>query len=177
MNLVLDAFLFFLPAGFANMAPVLANKVPLLNHWQTPLDFGKKYRGKRIFGNNKTWRGLVSGIVLAGVVAYAEARFFPRASAFETIGLTTLAGAFMGFGALMGDAIESFFKRRMGVKSGSSWFPFDQIDYIVGGLAAVIPLVFPKDWALFLTVFILYFALNVLVSYIGYLLGLKTQPI
>jgi hypothetical protein len=37
------ALWFFLPAGVANAAPVFANKIPVLNRWKTPMDFGKSY--------------------------------------------------------------------------------------------------------------------------------------
>ena len=63
------ALWFFLPAGLANGAPVIANKVPLINKWITPLDFGKTWGGKRIFGSNKTWRGLVVGGLTGGVAS------------------------------------------------------------------------------------------------------------
>ena len=38
------------------------------------------------------------------------------------------------FGALFGDIIESFFKRRIGKNRGENWIPFDQLDFIVGVL-------------------------------------------
>ena len=38
------------------------------------------------------------------------------------------------FGALFGDIIESFFKRRMGRNRGEDWIPFDQLDFILGVL-------------------------------------------
>ena len=66
--MVLFALWFFLPAGVANMAPVFADKIPALRNWTLPLDFGHKFHGKRIFGDNKTWRGLLLGIVLSTVV-------------------------------------------------------------------------------------------------------------
>ena len=37
-------------------------------------------------------------------------------------------------GALLGDIIESFFKRRIGKSRGENWIPFDQIDFILGVL-------------------------------------------
>lgn len=52
MNIFVEAF-FFLPAGLSNMAPVLINKVPVINRWNTPLDFGKSYKGERILGKTK----------------------------------------------------------------------------------------------------------------------------
>jgi CDP-2,3-bis-(O-geranylgeranyl)-sn-glycerol synthase len=50
-----------------------------------------------------------------------------------------LMGMSMGFGAVAGDAIKSFFKRQVGIAPGKSWVPFDQIDFVVGGLIASLP--------------------------------------
>ena len=175
MNKFLIAYLFFLPGGVANMAPVLANRVPWLNSWKTPLDFGQKYKGKRIFGPNKTWRGLFSGIALAGFVAYVEAATIYQASPKYVV-LVTLLGMLMGFGALAGDAIESFFKRQHGVPSGNSWFPFDQLDYIFGGLIVVMPFL-KWDSGLVLIIIAEYFGLHLITSYIAFKLGLKSKPI
>lgn len=169
----LYALLFFLPAGVSNMTPVLSNKVPGLKNWNTPLDFGKSWRGKRIFGANKTWRGLVSGIVvgtLTGALLYGA--FFTDSNKWLFLAIC----AAMSAGALVGDAVESFFKRQRGIPSGHAWFPFDQTDYIIGGLLFTLPFGVLPLWLL-MWVFVLYFCLHVVSSYIGYLLGLKQRPI
>lgn len=170
------AFWFFLPAGFANMTPPIANKIPLLNRWNTPMDFGKSYRGKRIFGDNKRWRGLVFGTIFAGLIAGLEYSYLASFGAGHLIPKFALVGALMGLGALVGDAIESFFKRQVGIKSGSSWFPFDQIDYIVGGLLFSYPFVHYTVQQITL-IFAIYFGLHLVISYIGYLLKFKERPI
>lgn len=174
---LLFAFLIFLPAGMANMSPVFANRMPVLRKWDAPLDMGRSFRGKRLLGANKRWRGLVFGTLVGMVTAIIEfvliTRFLVSPTSLVVIGL---AGALMGFGALLGDAVESFFKRQAGVKPGHSWFPFDQIDYIIGGLLLSYPIIgWPLDLAL--TVFVLYFGLHLLASYIGFLIGLKEKPI
>jgi CDP-2,3-bis-(O-geranylgeranyl)-sn-glycerol synthase len=167
---VLFAFWIFLPAGAANMSPVLANRIPGLRRWDTPIN-------KRLLGSNKRWRGLVVGTLVGSLVAVAEFALFSRfIFSAQTALVVAAGGALMGFGALVGDAVESFFKRRVGVKPGHSWFPFDQIDYIIGGLLFSYPLIrWPLDLAL--TIFVLYFGLHLAVSYLGYLLGLKDKPI
>ena len=43
----------------------------------------------------------------------------------------------MGLGAGVGDAVKSFFKRRVGIAPGSSWLFFDQLDFFVGAYAFV----------------------------------------
>ncbi len=40
-----------LPAYFANMAPIIVRKVPILNY---PVDFGKKLGGIRVFVSHKS---------------------------------------------------------------------------------------------------------------------------
>lgn len=168
-----EAFLFFLPAGFANMAPLFANKIPLLNTWDSPLDFGKSYKGTRVFGKNKTFRGLLFGIVLSGIIAWVIWNLYSLPYAQVTY---IWGGALMGLGALLGDAVESFCKRRAGIKPGDAWFPFDQLDYIIGGLLVSYPVLTPSVTTM-LQVFILYFGLHLAVSYVGYLLGFKDKPI
>lgn len=174
----LAAFVFFLPAGIANMSPVFANRVPLLNKWKTPLDFGKHYKGKRVFGDNKTWRGLIVGSIVAGsfsLLLNSLASGFVEAP-IEFHIEWFLFGTWIGLGALLGDAVESFFKRQHGVPSGHSWFPWDQIDYVLGAILFSLVIVREPIIVYILTIGI-YFSLHVAVSYIGYLLGLKDKPI
>ena len=174
---VLAAILLFLPAGIANMSPVLANKIPGLKRWKTPLDFGKSIRGRRILGNNKTWRGVVTGTTMAiftGLLGLALSSHF--SFTLSSVLIVSAASGLMGCGALMGDALESFFKRQRGIRSGESWFPFDQLDYILGGLVFSFPLIRWPLEAMFYII-VVYFGLHLIFSYIGYKVGLKDKPI
>ena len=171
----IDALIFFLPAAAGNAIPVIANKIPVWNRWKTPLDFEKTFRGKRIFGANKTWRGLFSAAIVGGIVAWALVGLSYQAPINTNISFVFF-GALMGFGAIAGDAIESFFKRQAGIKPGQSWFPYDQIDYIAGGVAVVLPFI---GWqpVFILRIFILYFIVHLVFSHIGYSSGLKTRTV
>lgn len=152
------------------MMPVFAAKI--FPKWNWPLDCGMSFKGKRIFGNHKTVRGIVIGILSGIVVAY-----------FQTLGPSEymqgnpiMFGFLLSFGALLGDAIKSFFKRRVGVASGKTWFPFDQIDFILGGI--LLSLLWVRlSWEVYVVIFILYFALHLLSTTIGYLLRLKESAI
>lgn len=167
------ALLFFLPAGVSNMFPVFASKLPLLRRYNAPLDFGKTYLGRPVFGKNKTWRGLISGILAGTLAGWIIHGLF-----FNDGGLShyLILSAAMSAGALIGDALESFFKRQRGIESGKAWFPFDQTDYIVGGLLFTLPFG-GTSLEIVIWVFAIYFGLHLFSSYIGYLLGLKDQPI
>jgi CDP-2,3-bis-(O-geranylgeranyl)-sn-glycerol synthase len=188
METILFALWFFLPAGFANASPVIAKYLPYLSKVATPLDFHARYRGKRVFGPHKTWRGLVVGICTATLVVFIQQLIFQRyEGALLDIGAATevynylnypalLSGFLFGFGALAGDAVESFIKRQRNIDSGGVWFPYDQIDYIIGGCLAISLLV-RLEPAQYAAIFTVWFLLHLLFSYIGYLLRLKSQPI
>jgi CDP-2,3-bis-(O-geranylgeranyl)-sn-glycerol synthase len=174
----------FIPAGVANMVPIFAAHIPSLRRFDTPIDMGKTFRGRRIFGDHKTWRGLLTGMLAATVVLALQQLLVGRFSWFAWLadGLdyaalpTLLVGPLFGLGALGGDAIKSFFKRQVGVEPGKSWFPFDQVDYIIGGALAVLPFIhFTALQYVLLTV--VWLSIHVLSTYIGWLLKLKDQPI
>lgn len=189
MYSLLLAFWFFLPAGLANASPVVLNKLPRWNHWNTPLDFGKTYGGKRLFGDNKKWRGLVGGVIVASLTVFVQHQLARSGSVPISAGISQITGEInyydsgilwlgplLGFGALMGDAIGSFFKRQLGIKPGERWFPFDQLDYIAGGLLMSL-FVTRLTLNSYFIILALYFGLHLIASYIGFLLGLKPKPI
>lgn len=182
INTIVFALWFFLPAGLANAAPVFANKIPVLNQWNTPLDLGAHFRGKRILGDNKTWRGFLFGIIIALITFALQQYIYTQSTSLQNIislnysDLSIWFGALLGLGALGGDAIESFFKRQVGVPSGKPWFPFDQIDYIIG-VILVSSLVISLSTAQNAAILIVWFSMHLIWSYIGYLLGFKETPI
>jgi CDP-2,3-bis-(O-geranylgeranyl)-sn-glycerol synthase len=178
MHFVLMALWFFLPAGLANGAPVIAKKTPLLKEFKTPLDFGWSFKNRRALGDSKTWRGLLSGTFAGAAIAYIEYVLFDvsfgggAASGTQAL----LVGALLGFGALAGDAVESFIKRWRGIESGESWFPFDQIDYILGGL--LFSAIFVQlSLSMYLVITVVWFFMHIFWAYVFYLLGFKDRPI
>lgn len=178
------ALWFFLPAGVANAVPILVVKLPLLKRWNAPMDLGMTYRGKRVLGSHKTWRGLVSGIIAATLVLWLQQYLVGQVGwvhdLTDSINYaslpTLLLGPLFALGALGGDAIESFFKRQHGVAPGHGWFPFDQIDYIIGGAIATMPFV-ALSIGQYAWLLLLWLLMHIVGSAIGYMLGLKERPI
>jgi CDP-2,3-bis-(O-geranylgeranyl)-sn-glycerol synthase len=181
---ILFVLWFFAPAGLANAAPVFATRIPLLNKLAMPVDGGKTFRGKRIFGDHKTIRGFVSGILLSTTIICLQVLLFRNVQWFRQVSLYVdysksgiyLLGPLFGFGALFGDAIKSFFKRQFNVPSGESWIPFDQVDYIIGGILFSIPVVLLHLNDIFL-LFLVWIVIHPISTFIGWLLGLKDKPI
>jgi CDP-2,3-bis-(O-geranylgeranyl)-sn-glycerol synthase len=178
------ALWFFLPAALANVTPILVAKIPALQKYEAPMDFGRTFRGQRIFGSHKTWRGFISGLIMATLALWLQqwaVAHFDWAQTLtrqvDYLGLPTLiVGPLFAIGALGGDAIESFFKRQRGIKPGHAWFPWDQTDYIIGCAIATAAFVrltlFQYAWLI-----VLWLIIHLVASYIGWLLHFKERPI
>jgi len=167
-----------MPAYLANMAPVFAQKLGILKFLNKPVDGGREMGGKRIFGDHKTWRGFAVGILFAMATACLQ-RFLYSAPFFQKISLINysgthwcLLGFLLGFGALFGDLIKSFFKRRVNIAPGAPWIPFDQFDFVIGALIFAAPIYFPS-WPTVVVILLVSFILHVLANNLGYLLKIK----
>jgi CDP-2,3-bis-(O-geranylgeranyl)-sn-glycerol synthase len=137
-TVIIQAFWIVIPIYVANASAVIVGG-------GIPIDFGKNWKdGRRIFGDGKTWRGLFAGTFLgmtAGFGLVVAAKYL-NTTEYAYLGLTDFEGFPMMililfalcFGALLGDVIESFFKRRVGKDRGQDWIPFDQLDFLIGAL-------------------------------------------
>ncbi len=180
---ILFALWFLLPAAMANVSPILTNKIPGFKDWQTPIDGGRMYHGMPLLGPHKTWRGLVSGIIMATIVLWLQQLLVARTAWAETLAgsvdykqlPTLILGPLFGLGAIGGDAIESFFKRRLRIPSGHSWIPLDQLDYSIGGILVSLPFVILRP-ALYAWMLVLYFVIHLGSSYLGWRTGFKEWP-
>ncbi len=167
--LFLQAFYFVLPAYLANMTPVIFNKLKLLKIFNFPIN-------ERLFGQNKTWRGIISAVIGGIIVAFLQSflinfDFFVQLSVYHYRNWL-LFGFLAGLGAILGDLLKSFLKRKKGIKSGDSWPVFDQLDFIVGFFIFTYFLT-RLDWSIILIIFLMTLILHPLTNIIGYLLGIK----
>jgi CDP-2,3-bis-(O-geranylgeranyl)-sn-glycerol synthase len=181
---ILFAIWFMLPAAFANATPIFCKHLPGLKRWNARIDGGRTFRGKDLLGAHKTWRGLVCGMIVSTIIFalqqyavdhFAWARYITEGSSYDELAVW-LIGPLLGFGAIAGDAIESFFKRQRNIPSGSSWVPFDQIDYIIGAALVTLPFIILSPMQ-YVWMFILWFGLHIASTFVGWKLGLKKDPI
>jgi len=181
---ILFAIWFLLPAAVANMVPIFAAAIPVLKKYDAPIDGGKTWRGHELLGPHKTWRGIIAGVIFATLVLWVQqllaANFAWTDLVTDSVDYAALPvlilGPLFAIGALGGDAIESFFKRQRNIKSGGSWVPFDQLDYIIGSVLVSLFFVILTPMQ-YVWIFIVWFILHLLASYLGYLVGLKKDPI
>jgi len=147
-------------------------------HGKRPLDFGKiAWDGKRLVGDGVTWGGFMSGTTLAIITCliqfYVAKDRFPLsdATAFDA----ALLGFLLGFGALFGDMVESFFKRRLGIKRGTPLPLLDQWDFLIGALvfSSLIVQIPSKDIVI---LFIITPAIHFGTNFLSNRAGLKDVP-
>jgi CDP-2,3-bis-(O-geranylgeranyl)-sn-glycerol synthase len=160
----------------------LPNPVAALCGGGTPIDNGKNYSdGKRVFGDGKTWRGLIAGIIagiaIGGVQIWATGTYSLDMLPHQTVVSVTL----LSVGALLGDLVKSFFKRRFGKERGSKWPVADQYDLVAG--AFILLVIFNPAWIFtevtlgaFICILILTPLLHRATNIIGYMFKVKEVP-
>ncbi|MBZ9578514.1 CDP-archaeol synthase [Patescibacteria group bacterium] len=179
---ILRCLYFFLPAYFANMTPTFAKKAGVLKSLAKPVDFGKKYQGFPILGHHKTWRGIILGVLIGILVTFLQRflwqfPFFKKLSFFNYQEINVFfLGFLLSFGALLGDLISSFLKRRQKIDPGKSWIPFDQISFVIGSFVLVSPFFKIQILAFFYILF-LSFLLHIIVNRIGFWLKISDSKI
>ncbi len=171
----------------------IANAGAALTKGRGPaMDFGRLWRwdGRPILGPSKTWGGFLFGTLFALPFGLLQAFLIliapPDLAVVPQFGPTVLASVpvivLLAAGALTGDAIGSFVKRRLGQPSGSRSILLDQLPFVlfpvlVGALVypeLFLPTFFTVQailWLLFFTL-VLHTAFN----WIGYKAGLKKVP-
>ena len=177
IEVVAVAFWAILPAYVPNNFAVLAGG-------GRPIDGGRRWRGRRILGDGKTWRGTGVGI-LAGV-ALALLLNAVRPAVADVLGLPLpsfplLAAFALAAGAMLGDMTASFLKRRTGRERGAAFPGLDQYDFLVAALvltALLVPAWFGEAFTLpaLVALFVMTPVLHLVTNGVAYLLGLKNEP-
>jgi CDP-2,3-bis-(O-geranylgeranyl)-sn-glycerol synthase len=123
---------------------------PLSRYFNLPLDGGRTWRGRRIFGDNKTFRGFVVMVPATALSFAVLAIAWPDATAAHVWKLSAAEygalGAWAGFGFMAGELPNSFLKRQLGVAPGSpgsgrylgpALAAMDRCDSVIGAMVFV----------------------------------------
>ena len=183
----IDSWFFALVSALWIMLPAyVPNPAAVIFGGGSPIDGGATWRdGRRLFGEGKTVRGFLLG-VLAGV-AVGGVELWVQTLAGRTLSWyflpiqTLLTVSTFAVGALLGDLAKSFIKRRIGKGQGDPWPVADQYDLVAGAFlltALVAPgwllqnITLPVlAWILLLTP-----VLHRITNIAGYHLGVKRVP-
>ncbi len=174
------------PLLLAAIGQGLCIKYSWLNRLKRPLDLGLMFRGRRVFGEHKTWRGLVINVVLCTLGTMIQTwlqnnDYVPQwllLLDYKRYGF--LAGLLLGFGMTLGELPNSFVKRQLDIHPGkkgsgllgAAFFLFDQVDLTIGIWIFLFFLIKPSP-VLILWSFLLTILLHIAISGIGYFLGMR----
>jgi CDP-2,3-bis-(O-geranylgeranyl)-sn-glycerol synthase len=149
------------PAYLANMAPPF---VRFWTGWNRPIN-------QRWLGSHKTVIGAVAGVCVAMVAALLQARIHWSGGVVD-YARWPLIGLLLGGGAMGGDIVKSFVKRRLGIAPGARWIPADQLDFVIGALALIAPLASLSFWDVTMTLAISFIG-DVMVNHLAFKLGIR----
>lgn len=192
MELLMTAAMACLWAVWIMIPAYIPNPAAALLGGGTPVDFGRCAKdGRRILGDGKTWRGLIGGIIV-GIIFGLVQIFLVDCFQLDFLPKHTLVTiCSLAAGALLGDMIKSYFKRRMGKDRGAKWPIADMYDMVVGSLVLMTLALlvtgnigwFAENFdsagffiATVIAILILSPLLHRGTNIIGYLLGLKDVP-
>ena len=146
----------------ANSAPLLAKRWFGLR-FSGPLDGGLIFfDGRPLLGSSKTIRGLIAALAATSLGAIL-------------MSMPATVGALVGAGAMLGDAIASFIKRRLGAEPSSRATGLDQVP------EALLPLLVVKSFlgitlAQIAVITLLFFVLEMPLAWLFHRLGLRDRP-
>jgi len=171
-------------AFWAMLPAYVPNNVAVLAGGGRPIDGGRTWNGRRVLGDGKTWRGTFVGILAGVVLALVLNALEPAAADGLGVPIPVFPLAAMvalPAGAMLGDILASFVKRRTGRERGAAFPLVDQLDFVVGALllAAVADFGwFTETFTVPVIVAILVATplLHVVTNAIAYWLGLKDEP-
>ena len=154
---ITEALLFIGPSYVANAAPLLFGGGARLDRGRNFID------GQPILGSHKTVRGFLAGIVAGSVIGIVESL---------VDGSFPLAGFMIALGAVLGDLLGAFLKRRLRIKPGNPLPIVDQLDFVLGGLIFG-SFFFSMSWTAVLLVVLVTPPIHLGTNFGAYLLGIK----
>jgi CDP-2,3-bis-(O-geranylgeranyl)-sn-glycerol synthase len=161
VQLIAEALKFIFPVYCANAVPVLAGG-------GLAMDFGRKLSdGRPILGKNKTFRGFFAGLAIGTIAGLAESYVF---------NYPLLFGFLLSLGALTGDLVGAFVKRRLDIPPGGLLPVVDQVDFVIGAILFSLLLPIERSLELLVTVLVITPPIHLLTNYGAYRLKLKSNP-
>jgi CDP-2,3-bis-(O-geranylgeranyl)-sn-glycerol synthase len=146
----------YLPAYIANATPVVLGG-------GGPLDRGRNWvDGKPLFGDHKTIRGTLSGLAAGFIIGLLQR--------------SLVRGALLSVGAIGGDLIVSFFKRRFDLKPGALLPIADQMGFIVFAVILVSLAEPAPTWDRAIGILAATLPIHYLTNVFAWILKLKSTP-
>jgi CDP-archaeol synthase len=166
-------------------APVLT--FDLFGSLKRPLDLGATFRGRRLFGDNKTWRGalfMTTGVVFAVALLSLWPWYWHKLPDGIQDAGPWIYGLLLGVSVVVGELPNSFLKRQLGIQPGAqrrdglgiAISMFDQADFVLVAWLLLLPL-----WVMSVgqavVVFAVVAAVHMVINVIGFAVGARTSAL
>jgi CDP-2,3-bis-(O-geranylgeranyl)-sn-glycerol synthase len=155
-----------------------------------PIDGGRTFRGRPLFGRSKTWRGPILVAVGAAAVYALQREVLHGCEPLAAVELADYAelpgwafGAALGAAAELSELPNSFVKRQLGIAPGATargpraalFYVWDQLDLLLG-YWLVWAVVLPVTCTRVALSALLVGGIHPLLTVAGYLLGMRPTP-
>ncbi|HVW28056.1 MAG TPA: CDP-archaeol synthase [Polyangiaceae bacterium] len=179
-----QALYFLSPLLVASVLSAVVLRFDLFPCVRRPIDGGRTYRGRRLLGDGKTWRGVLVAIVgsVGGVALQKYLLHVPAWLSLVDYGRVDVLsfGTVMGASAMAGELPNSFVKRRLGIARGAIargpletvFYVWDQVDMVTTVWPAMLGWIRPRPLVVAMS-FAVAFSLHPLVSLVGYAVGAR----
>lgn len=142
MTALSEMYISLFPAIMAGIFNMIWCKSKLCDFMKKPVDFGKDFCDKRrIFGENKTWKGFV-GMIIGGCVfsvlwglvcgcsEYLTEHNYFYVNYLNTIEYNAFTGILIGFAYALFELPNSFLKRRLDITPGKTTSGFKKVFFV-----------------------------------------------
>ena len=168
---VVVAIWLMMPAYIANVSAAFFGG-------KTPIDHGILCGKTRLLGDGKTYEGTIKGISCGFILGIFQQLFLHSFGLFPSFFVVLVC---LSAGAMFGDILGSFIKRRAGLKRGAPLPLVDQLDFVAG--AWLLLFLFARDWFIgrfslniIIAVVIITPLLHLLTNYTGFKMGRQDVP-
>ena len=183
--MIAQAMYLFLPLLCGAAVSGIVLRYNLWPYLVRPIDGGVTFRGRRLFGDNKTWRGMACSLL--GCLMMVAAQKYAIGDRADTLALIDYSqvsvfalGTALGLAAILGELPNSFLKRQLGIPPGdnargplrSVFYILDQVDLLMAVWPVLLFWLRP-EWSFVLVSIAVVFSVHQLVSIVGYAIGAR----
>ena len=190
MNNWINICYILLPLILAGVSNMIFVKIKFLGFLKTPIDNNiSLIDGKRLFGDNKTWKGFMGMIIFTAFWTSVLVFIFPDSLNFvfnstEKNAVSVFAlGAILALAYVLFELPNSYIKRRLSIAPGKSgkgllkyiFILVDQADSVIG-CAIVLYFLYAISLSLTLQLILIGTLVHYIINVILFFVKLKSQP-
>ena len=114
------------------------------------------------------------GTLVFWLQRYVHSIGFQKFALIDYSDFSLWLGFCLGLGAILGDLVKSYYKRKDKIPPGERWIPFDQLDFVVGGIIGSFFIYVPTAEVVLILVVVSFF-LHIAATRVGYWLGIRKE--